>query len=139
MEACTLPLSYEYSKYLYYSSFLIGVSSVVCAYHKDYASFLFMFIMFLSSIHFWYKPDYGMGRNIDMFLCKMINFYFYADTLFFYDDFYHAVYKNGLYNVLFLYLMEHIFYYCKNKKWIIFHMAIHFYLSLFTPFVLYIL
>ena len=139
MEACSLPLPYEYSRYLFYSSFLIGVSSFVSLYYDDLYSFLFMFVMFISSIHFWYKPDYGIGRDIDMFLCKLMTVYFYGNTLFYYDEYYHVIYINALYAVLFFYLCETILYSLKNTKWIVFHMAIHFYLSLFAPFILYIL
>lgn len=139
MDACRLPLSYQYSKYLYYSSFLIGVSSTVSLYYKDYITFLFMFVMFLSSIQYWVKPEYGFKRNLDLFLCKVIGTYFYADTLIFYDEFCREVYVNVGYTILFLFFMEHVFYYLKNKKWIIFHMAIHFYFAILTPFVLYTL
>jgi hypothetical protein len=139
MDACSLPLVYDYSKYLFYSSFSIGASSIVSAYYKDYVTFLFMFMLYLTSINYWYKPDYGLRRDIDMFLCKVINIYFYLTTLSAYDEYCNVIFVNALYNVLFLYAVEHIFCHLKNKKWIILHMAIHLQLSFFTPFVLYIL
>ena len=139
MDACSLPISYKYSKYLYASSFTIGASSIVSVYYKDYVTFLFMFMLFLTSINYWYKPDYGLRRNIDMFLCKVINLYFYLTTLSLYDEYCNVFFVNAFYNVLFLYLLEHIYCYFNNKQWIIFHMAIHLQLSFFTPFLLYIL
>lgn len=139
MEACVLPISYEYSKYLYYSSFLIGVSSVISFYFKDYTTVLFLFLLFLTSIHYWYKPDYGIMRNLDMSLCKIINLYFYTKTVLFYDEFCREVYVNASYSVLFFYITEHLLCYYRSKKWIVFHMAIHFYVAIFTPFVLYLL
>jgi hypothetical protein len=138
-DACILPLPYEYSKYLFYSSFLIGASSFICAYYQDYLTFVIMFMMFLSSIHFWYRPDYGVGRDIDMFLCKCIVIYFYGNALFYYDEYCLELFMNSFVCVLFFYASELVLYSLKNKKWIVFHMAIHFYLSLFTPFILYIL
>ena len=137
--ACALPLPYEYSRYLFYSSFLIGASSIVCILYQDYLSFVIMFMMFLSSIHFWYRPDYGIGRNIDMFLCKCIVVYFYGNMLCYYDEYCLVFFINSFLSVLFFYATELLLYYLKNKKWIVFHMAIHFYLSFFTPFILYIL
>ena len=138
-DACILPLSYKYSKYLFYSSFLIGVSSGISLYYKEYTTFLFLFMLFLSSINYWNDPDYGWGRNIDMFLCKVVGLYFYGNTLFFYDEFCQQVFINSMYSILFLFFMEHLYYHLKNKKWIIFHTAIHFQLAVFTPFSLYIL
>lgn len=139
MEACSLPLPYEYSKYLFYSSFLIGGSSFVSLYYQDTLTFLFMFIMFISSIRFWYKPDYGWVRDIDMCLCKIMAVYFFGITLYFYGEYYQFVYLNTLYSILFFYACELVCYACKNKKWIIFHMAMHFYFAIFVPFILYVL
>jgi len=137
--ACSLPLPYEYSRFLFYSSFLIGISSTVSLFYQDTLTFLFMFIMFLSSIHFWYKPEYGIRRDMDMFLCKLITLYFFGITIYFYGEYYQMVYLNALYTILFFYLCETILYACKNKKWIVFHMAIHFYFSMLVPFILYVL
>ena len=139
MDACSLPLVYDYSKYLFYSSFSIGISSVVSIYYRDYVTFLFMFMLFLTSINYWYKPDYGLRRNIDMFLCKVINVYFYITTLSVYDEYCNVIFVYGLYHVMFLYLLEHLYYYYNNKQWIIIHMAIHVHLALFVPFVFYML
>ena len=137
--ACSYPLSYQYSKYLFYSSFLIGISSVVSLYYKDILSFIFLFMLFLSSINHWYKPHYGIGRNIDLILCKVIGLYFYGNTFVYYEEFYRECYMNGLYSIFFLFLMELLYYHFQNKKWIVFHMAIHLHLSFFVPFVLYML
>lgn len=137
--ACTLPLPYTYSKYLYYSSFLIGMSSFVSFYYQDYISFFFIFLLFLSSIHFWSRPDYGIERDIDMFLCKSIAIYFYMNTLCYYDEYCRTFILNYFICVFLFYMIELVLYSLKNKKWIIFHMAIHFYVSFFTPFIFYIL
>jgi hypothetical protein len=139
MESCSLPLPYEYSKYLFYSSFLIGASSFVCLYYRDYNTFTLMFMLFLTSTYYWISPDYGIRRNIDMFLCKMIGAYFYGLTILFRSEFYSTMYIYALYNITFLYLLEYIYVYYNSAQWIIIHMGIHFYISFFTPFVLYIL
>jgi hypothetical protein len=139
MESCKLPISYEYSKYLYYSSFLIGVSSTISMYYKDYSTVLFMFLLFLTSINYWKRPDYGFRRDVDMFLCKVIAVFFYLKTTIFYDEFVAEIFINSAYNIFFLYAMELLLWHYHNKKWIIFHMAIHFYLSVLTPVALYLI
>ena len=45
MDACSLPIPFAYSKYLFYSSFTIGDSSFISVYYKDYVTFLFMFML----------------------------------------------------------------------------------------------
>lgn len=138
MDACSYPLSYSYSKYLFYSSFFIGVSSLVCLYYRDYLSFFLMFVLFLSSINYWSNAVNGISRDIDLFLCKCFGLYFYVNTFIYKDEYSLDIYTYGMYNVMFLFIMEHLFFYFKNPKWIIFHMGVHFY-SVFTPFVFYIL
>ena len=139
MDACRLPLPYAYSRYLYYTSFLIGISSLVSLYYQDYVTFLFMFLLFMSSIHFWKSPDYGHVRNIDMFLCKVIAVYFFINTLYFCDEFGRTVGFNAMSSIMIFYGIELILYSLGYKQWIVFHMSLHFYVSLFIPFILYIL
>lgn len=136
--ACSFPLPYEYSKYLLYSSYFIGLSSILCLYYNDYLSFLLMFALFLSSINYWSNTVDGIGRKLDLFLCGCFGLYFYLDTPLTKYEFSREIYKYGLYNVIFLFIVEHLLYMYKNPQWIILHMCVHFY-SMFTPFVLYIL
>lgn len=135
----TFPLDYNYSKYLYYTSFFIGVSSFVCLYYGDYMTFLFMFILFLSSIKFWRKPDYGFVRNLDMFICKCITCYFFLNACLYQDEISRNMSIISLLNGIIFYICELICCFFKSTKWIIFHMALHIHLSVLTPFVLYIL
>lgn len=133
------PLKNEYTRYLYYTSYLVGISSMVSFYHRDYTTFVYMFILFLTSINYWNNPAPGWRRDIDKFVCKIINVYFYETTLFFQNEFRHQVFVNTLWHVLFLYFLEWIYFYYQNPSWIIIHMMLHFYLSFSVPFVLYIL
>jgi len=139
IDACTLPIPYSYSKYLYFSSHLIGLSSCVSLYYQDYITFLFMFALFMSSLRFWSKPDYGWVRNMDMFLCKCIAVYFYMNVLCYYDEYCRVVGFYCMMSNLFFYIVELILCSLKSNKWIIFHMFIHIHVSFFTPFILYIL
>jgi hypothetical protein len=118
---------------------LIGVSSTISMYYNDYSTVLFMFLLFLTSINYWQRPDYGFRRDVDMFLCKVIAVFFYLKTTIFYDEFIAEIFINTTYNIFFLYALEHLLWYYRNKKWIIFHMAIHIYLSVLTPFCLYLI
>ena len=135
----TYPLDYSYSKYLYYTSFLIGASSLVSLYYGDYTTCLFMFILFLSSIKFWRKPDYGFVRNVDMFICKCITVYFFLNACIYQDEISRGMIVISILNGIIFYLCELICYFVKSTKWIIFHMGLHIHLSFVTPFVLYIL
>lgn len=136
---CDVSLKHEHSHYLYYTSYLIGVSSLVSYYYGDYTTFLYMFTLFLTSINYWRNPSYGIGRNIDLFLAKFINVYFYGTTLVYSNEYNHEVFVNCLYHVSFLYFLEHIYLYYKNSQWVIIHIIIHMHLAAFTPFVLYVL
>jgi hypothetical protein len=139
IDPCSLPLHYNYSKYLFYSSFLLGFSSLICFAFGDYYNFLVLFILFLSSIKFWRKPDYGITRDIDMFLCKCLTVYLGWNSIFYYTDHTREICFMCFICCLFFYATELILYAYKSKYWIIFHMAIHFYVAFFTPFALYIL
>lgn len=134
-----IPHKNGFTDYLYYTSYFIGLSSLVSYYHGDYTTFLFMFFLFLTSINYWKNPSYGIRRNVDLFLVKMINVYFYGTTLVYSDEFCHQVFVNCLYHVLFLYFIEHLYVYANHKHWVVLHMMIHVYLSFFTPVVLYLL
>jgi hypothetical protein len=133
------PLDYSYSQYLYYTSFLIGASSLVSLYYGDYVTFLFMFILFLSSIKFWRKPDYGFIRNLDMFICKCVIVYFFLNSCIYQDEISRGMIVISILNGIIFYICEIICYFIKSAKWIIFHMGLHIHLSFVTPFVLYIL
>ena len=98
-----------------------------------------MFLLFLTSIQFWYRPDYGIRRNIDMTLCKVLGFYYYLTILYDRDEYYSMVFLFGLTQICFLYIGEMILVAMYNPKWIVLHMAMHFQMALFLPFILYIL
>ena len=138
LDPCKYPIPYEYTKYLFYSSFLIGATCLAPIYQGDHNSFMMMFLLFLTSICYWSNAEYGFRRNIDMLFCKIVNFYFYTSTLVYKDEYTLAIHTNGMYTICMLYFLEHLLFYFKNKKWIIFHMTIHINF-LFIPFICYIL
>jgi hypothetical protein len=135
----SVPCKTEHTEYLYHTSYLIGASSLISYGYQDYATFMYMFCLFLTSINYWNNPSYGIGRNVDLFLAKFINVYFYGTTLLYCDEYSHEMFMNILYHVSFLYFLEHLFIYYQNPKWIVLHMMIHIHVSFFTPFILYVL
>jgi hypothetical protein len=139
MESCCLPMSDQYSKYLFYSSFFIGISSMVSLLFNDYTTSFMMFLLFIASIQFWYKPDYGFRRNIDLLLSRTIGFYYLLTIVYDQKEIYYTIYLYSFYNILFLYLLEMILVYLHNPQWIVLHMAMHLQLSFMLPFILYIL
>jgi hypothetical protein len=139
MDACIMPMSQDYSKYLFYSSFSIGLSSMISLSFNDYITSFMMFLMFLLSIQFWYKPEYGFRRNIDMLMSRTIAFYYLLSIGYDKDEICGTIYLYSFYNILFLYLIEMILVCVHSPKWIVLHMAMHLQLSFMLPFILYIL
>jgi hypothetical protein len=135
----SIPCKNPYTQYLYYTSYLIGLSSTISYYHEDYATFIIMFILFLTSINFWYHPSYGIGRDVDLFLSKFIVVYFYGSSIMYYKEYNRDVFITIVYQVAFIYFIENILIYFQNPQWVILHMMIHTQLAFFTPFILYIL
>ena len=139
MEACFFPMPESYSRPLFYTSFSRAPSAMVSIYFQDYTNAFMMFLLFLTSIQFWYRPDYGYRRDIDMIMCKMLACYYYLTILYDREEFYSMVYICGFSQILSLYIGEIILCYLYSPKWIILHMAMHIQMAFLVPFVLYIL
>lgn len=139
MEACLLPMAKSYSRPLFYTSFSFAPSSMVSFYFQDYTNGFMMFLLFLTSIQFWYRPDYGIRRNIDMTLCKILAFYYYLTILYDRDEYYSMVLLFALSQICFLYIGEMILVAMYNPKWIVLHMAMHIQVAFYIPFFLYML
>jgi hypothetical protein len=65
VEGIWYPIPYKYSKFLVYSSFSMGIASLIALYLDDTYISIYFFLLWLTSINFWRKPEYGMRRNID--------------------------------------------------------------------------
>lgn len=136
IHAFEYPLNQNYSQFLFYSSFMIGISSCIAFYMNDTFLTLFLFLLFLTSVNYWRKPDYGLRRQIDMFLCGCCAFYFTTIAFLFLPEFNRVMYLNTSICVGVFYILEYVLYYMKNVKWIIFHMAMHMYISFFSVLIL---
>ena len=139
MEACLFPMPESYSRSLFYTSFSMGASSMISIYFQDFTNAFMMFLLFLTSIQFWYRPDYGYRRDIDMMVCKFLTFYYYLVILYDRDEYYMVVYLSALCHIIFLYSLEIILCYFYYPQWIVLHMAMHIQMAFILPFILYIL
>jgi hypothetical protein len=132
IHAFEFPLNQNYSKFLFYSSFMIGISSCIAFYMEDTILTIFLFLLFLTSINYWRKPELGLRRQIDMFLCWISTFYFVTVSFLFLPEFNRVMYVNTAICVGIFYLCENILCYVRSVKWIIFHMAMHIYTAFFS-------
>jgi hypothetical protein len=132
IHAFEFPLNPNYSRFLFYSSFIIGISSCIAFYTQDTILTIFLFLLFLTSINYWRKPEYRLRRQIDMFLCGLSTFYFVTIAFLFLPEFNRVMYVNTAICVGTFYILEHILATMRNVKWIVFHMAMHIYLSFFS-------
>jgi len=122
-----LPMSYDYSKFLFFSSFSIGISAVIAYIMNDLYISVYLLLLFLTSINHWRKPEYGLRRNIDLTVVSFGGLYALLNIFLLKDEFYRV----GLLIILFcafvFYILEHIMSYFDSPKWIVIHMALHIY------------
>ena len=132
IHAFEFPLNQNYSKFLFYSSFMIGISSCIAFYMQDTLLTIFLFLLFLTSINYWRYADNGLRRQIDMFLCGCCTIYFIVIAFLFLPEFNRIMYLNTAICIGTFYLCEYILNYFRSVKWIVFHMAMHIYTSFFS-------
>ena len=139
MEGCQYPLPYKYSKYLVMSSFLMGLSALFALYFDEGFISIYFFLLCLTSINFWRKPQYGIRHKIDKMLVYtgVIYFLFYTYILL-NKEFYRIMFLNLFICVLSFDIIERICCYFNSTKWIIFHMTVHLYVSIMGLFIIFI-
>jgi len=136
-EGCSLPLPYKYSKYLFCSSFLMSVTALVTLYYDEGYTSLYYFLLFLTSINFWRRPEYGFRRQLDQLLVYSGCLYvLYNVFLVLKTEFQRVTFISLFACVLIFDIIELLLCYFNSTKWIIFHMAIHLYVSLMGFYVL---
>ena len=126
-----------YSKFLFLSSFSMLISAIIAVIINDVYVTLYFFILFLTSINYWRKPEYGLRRNIDLFVvnCGIILVFYQVCLL--KNEFCRFMFLSLAFCSLIFYIIEHILTYFNNLQWIIFHMTIHLYMSLTALFVIF--
>ena len=128
----------QISEYLLCSSLLIGITSAVSFYNKDYITFIFIFTLFITSINFWRNPQYSIRRTVDMTMCKLLGLYFFISSISFHE--FNRVLYECIVLVFIMYnIIENVLWLFNNNQWVIFHMAIHIYTFYFTIFIYYVL
>ena len=124
-----IPMSYSYSKFLFFSSFSMAVSAVIAYIMNDFYITVYMFLLCFTSINHWRKPEYGLRRNIDLTIVSIGILYAVLKLFLLKNEFYRVcLLILGFCGIIF-YVLEYILSYLDSPKWIIFHMAIHMYTS----------
>jgi hypothetical protein len=67
-EGLEYPLHYKYSKYLVYSSCSMSLTALFSLYFDDWFITIYYFLLCLTSINFWRKPEYGLRHKVDKLL-----------------------------------------------------------------------
>ena len=138
-DGCALPLPYKYSKYLFCSSFLMSGTALVTLYYDDGVTSLYYFLLFLTSINFWRRPEHGFRRQLDQVLVYSGCLYvLYNVFLVLKTEFQRVTFISLFLSVLLFDVAEIILCYFNSTKWIVFHMAIHLYVSIMGFYVLLI-
>jgi hypothetical protein len=137
MEGVHLPISYNYSKFLFFSSFSMLISTLIAIYMNDKYITIYFFLLFLSSINYWRKPEYGLRRNIDLLIVKIGVIILFSQVCLLKNEFCRHVYVCLAFCSMVFYILEHILVYFYSVKWIIFHMTIHLYMSLSALFLIF--
>jgi len=132
------PISREISEYLFFSSFLIGIPATITYYNRDYITSFFISSLFFTSINFWRNPQYNMHRTLDMTMCKIIMVFFIINS-FTFCEFNRVLFNFVLFMCILYNIIENILWIFDSNKWIIFHLAMHLYVSYFIIFIYYIL
>ena len=134
MEGCTFPLDYEYSKFMFYTSFLFGISFLLAIYLSNIYASIYWFLLCVSSTNHWRNPDYDFKRNIDLFIVfiGLFNTIYYTRTL--KTEFYKIMFIYLFICIIFLKILTYIYCYFNSTKWIIFHMTMHLYVFIMSLF-----
>jgi len=138
-EGLQYPLPYKYSKYLLYSSFSMSLTALFSLYFDEWITSLYYFILFLTSINFWRKPEYGLRHKVDKLLVYIgVAYIFYNQYLLLDKEFFRVVLMDMFICILIFFVIEYILCYFYSTKWIIFHMAIHIYVSMMGLVILFV-
>ena len=116
MEGVHLPISYNYSKFLFFSSFSMLISTLIATYMNDKYITIYFLLLFLSSINYWRKPEYGLRRNIDLLVVKIGILILLSQICLLKNEFCRYFYSSLAFCSLIFYIIEHILVYMNNVK-----------------------
>ena len=132
-----IPLPYAYSKFLFYSSFSMLLSAIIAIIMNDIYITIYFILLFLTSINYWRRPEYGFRRNIDLLVVNIGIFTTLWQACLLKNEFCRFVFLSMALSCGIFYIIEYILIYNKSVTWIIFHMAIHMYTSLASLFIIF--
>ena len=125
------PFSYlinrNYCKFLCYSSMSIFLACIIAYIMDDKYITLYLLFLFISSINHWRRPEYGMKRNIDLFLVYFGIFSGIIKVCLLKSEFNRYMVLSILLCCIIFYIFEYICVYFNSNLWIILHMTIHMY------------
>ena len=127
----------HYSKFLFFSSFSMLISAIIAIIVNDIYVTIYFFILFLTSINHWRRPEYGLRRNIDLFVVKCGIIIIFCQVCLLKNEFCRFVFVSLSLCSCMFFIIENILSYFNNLQWIIFHMTIHLYISLSALFVIF--
>ena len=119
-------VTYDHTKYLFYTSFLFLISSFFIFFYDSFVSSVIIFILFLSSVNHWKRPDNNIIRIVDLIIVKLVGVLYFINS-FYKDEFYRMLSMNVGISMVIFYVIEHILDFYENNQWIIFHMSVHIY------------
>lgn len=122
--------------FLFYSSCLFLLSASISYYMNDEYTTLLYFLLFLTSINYWRKPEYGIRWDIDMFICKICGLYLIINACLVQREFGRYMSLSILTCMVFFYMMTCVLAYFGSVKWVLFHMAMHIYCAVCVIFML---
>jgi len=129
MDGYKLPMTYEYSKFLFYSSFSMGISALIAYIMNDLFITSYLVLLFLTSINHWRQPEYGLRRNIDLTVVSIGVVYALSQIFLLKDEFHRVCLIILAICGSLMFALEYLLVYLDSPKWIIFHMTIHLYTS----------
>jgi hypothetical protein len=127
----------EYGKFLFYSSFCMLFSVWLSFFMNDSYYTIYFVLLFLSSLNHWRKPEYGLRRNIDLFIVYSGIVYTILRLCLLKDEFNRYIVLSMIFCCFIFYVIEFILVHFNSNKWVILHMTIHLYSALMIIFVLF--
>jgi len=131
-----LTYNYNYTRYLFYTSFLFLLSTIFNFFYNSFYSCIFNFFLFLTSIIHWNNPENDLFKRVDLLMVKIITI-FYVINSFYKNEFEREFLSSLGLSIIIFYFIEKVLDFYKNSQWVIFHMAIHIYAALL--FILFLL
>ena len=130
-------ITYHNTRFLYYTSFLFLLSSLLSYFYDAFYSSIVIFLLFLTSVTHWKRPDNNIIKRIDLFIVKVFGFFYFIYSLY-KTEFYRVFFTNIGISIVIFYIIEHVLDFFENSQWIIFHMAVHIYASYISILFLFI-